>query len=314
VTGLSDTLSLVGDRPAEEILRRLSLDVTRKLDGVLHGDFMGLVPGRGSEPGETRQYEPGDDVRRIDWNVTARTQHPHIRETIADRELEAWLVVDRSSRLDFGTARCEKRDLVLAAAAGIGLLVSRGGNRVGSVILRGAECSTVPPRSGRTHLLGMMERIMDTPRLDGSGPAQLDVALRRVGSMARRRGLVVVISDFATDPDRWGPALGTVALRHSVLCIECLDPRDLELPDVGPIELLDPATGEVREINTSSTRVRHDYAAAAAQQREHIRDTIRGGGAHHLELRTDRDWLMDLARYVSRRRRRAEVLAGGPQR
>lgn len=309
MTGLSDTLSLVGDRPAEEILRRLSLDVTRKLDGVLHGDFMGLVPGRGSEPGETRGYEPGDDVRRIDWNVTARTQHPHIRETIADRELEAWLVVDRSSRLDFGTALCEKRDLVLAAAAGVGLLVSRGGNRVGSVILRGAQCSTAPPRSGRTHLLGMLERIMGTPREDGSGPARLDVALRRVGSMARRRGLVVVISDFATDPEQWRAALGTVALRHSVLCIEVLDPRDLELPDVGPIELMDPATGEVREVNTSSSRIRHDYAVAAAQQREHIRDTIRGAGAHHLELRTDRDWLMDLARYVSRRRRRAEVLA-----
>jgi uncharacterized protein (DUF58 family) len=314
VSGLTDTLSLVGDRPAEEILRRLSLDVTRKLDGVLHGDFMGLVPGRGSEPGETRGYEPGDDVRRIDWNVTARTQHPHIRETIADRELEAWIVVDRSSRLDFGTARCEKRDLVLAAAAGVGLLVSRGGNRVGGVILRGAETSTVPPRNGRTHLLGLLERIMDTPRVDGSGAARLDVALRRVGSMARRRGLVVLVSDFATDPEQWRPALGIVALRHSVLCVEVLDPRDLELPDVGPIELLDPATGDVREVNTSSARVRREYASAAAAQRERIRSTIRGVGANHLELRTDRDWLMDLARYVSRKRRRAEVMAGRAQR
>jgi uncharacterized protein (DUF58 family) len=314
VSGLSDTLSLVGDRPAEEILRRLSLDVTRKLDGVLHGDFMGLVPGRGSEPGETRGYEPGDDVRRIDWNVTARTRHPHIRETVADRELEAWLVVDRSSRLDFGTARCEKRDLVLAAAAGIGLLVSRGGNRVGSVVLRGSECSTVPPRSGRTHLLGLLERVMDTPREDGSGAARLDVALARVGSIARRRGLVVVISDFATDPAQWGTPLGTVALRHSLLCIQVLDPRDLELPDVGSMEFSDPATGDVREVNTSSARVRRDYAAAAALQQEAIRSTIRGSGAHLLELRTDRDWLMDLAAYVSRRRRRAEVLAGRPQR
>ena len=139
MTGLSRTLGLVGDRPAEEILRRLTLDVNRKLDGMLHGDFLGLVPGRGTEPGETRAYEPGDDVRRIDWNVTARMQDPYIRETIADRELEAWLVVDRSARLDFGTANCEKRDLVLAAAAGVGLLTGRGGNRIGALVLRGQD-------------------------------------------------------------------------------------------------------------------------------------------------------------------------------
>jgi uncharacterized protein (DUF58 family) len=185
---------------------------------------------------------------------------------------------------------------------------------VGGVILRGADATTVPPRNGRTHLLSLLERIMATPRTDGSGAARLDVALRRVGSMARRRGLVVVVSDFATDPEQWSPALGIAALRHSVLCIEVLDPRDLELPDVGPIELLDPATGEVREVNTASTRVRQEYAAAAAAQRELIRGTIRGAGANHLELRTDRDWLMDLARYVSRKRQRAEVLAGRAQR
>jgi uncharacterized protein (DUF58 family) len=163
VSGLSSTLGLVGDRPAEEILRRLTLDVTRKLDGMLHGDFMGLVPGRGSELGETRAYEPGDDVRRIDWNVTARTQVPHIRETIADRELEAWMLIDRSARLDFGTANCEKRDLVLAAAAGIGLLTGRGGNRVGAMILRGEDITTVPPRHGRTHLLGILDRVLTSP-------------------------------------------------------------------------------------------------------------------------------------------------------
>jgi uncharacterized protein (DUF58 family) len=314
VSGLTSTLGLVGDRPAEEIIRRLTLDVSRRLDGILHGDFMGLVPGRGSDPGETRGYEPGDDVRRIDWNVTARTQHPHVRETIADRELEAWLVIDRSSRMDFGTATCEKRDLALAAAAGIGLLVTGGGNRVGGVLLRGEDTTTVPPRSGRKHLLGLLERTMSTPREDGTGPAQLDRALRAVGSMAPRRGLVVVISDFGTDPEAWGTALGTVAIRHSVLCIEVLDPRDLELPKAGMIEFVDPATGSVREVNTDSARVRERYAAAAADQREAIRSTIRACGADHLVLRTDGDWVMDLARHVSRRRHRAEVMAGSTPR
>ena len=310
MSGLTETLGLVGDRPAEEIIRRLTLDVSRKLDGMLHGDFMGLVPGRGSEPGETREYQPGDDVRRIDWNVTARTQHPHVRETIADRELETWLLVDRSSRMDFGTASCEKRDLALAASAGMGLLVTGGGNRVGGVLLRGGETETIPPRAGRRNLLGLLERTMATPRSDGTGAAQLEVGLRRVGAMAPRRGLVVVISDFATDPELWGTALGTVALRHSVLCIEVLDPRDLDLPKVGLIEFADPATGRVREVNTDSARVREQYSAEAQARRDALRATIRGAGADHLLMRTDGDWVMDLARHVSRRRHRAEVMAG----
>lgn len=310
MSGLTDTLGLVGERPAEEIIRRLTLDVSRRLDGMLHGDFMGLVPGRGSEPGETREYQPGDDVRRIDWNVTARTQHPHVRETIADRELETWLLVDRSSRMDFGTAACEKRDLALAASAGMGLLVTGGGNRVGGILLRGAETQTIPPRAGRRNLLGLLERTMETPRSDGTGPARLELGLQRVGAMAPRRGLVVVISDFATDPEIWGTALGTVALRHSVLCIEVLDPRDLELPKVGMIEFADPATGAVREVNTDSARVREQYAQEAEHQRAAIRSTIRGAGSDHLVMRTDGDWVMDLARHVSRRRHRAEVMAG----
>jgi uncharacterized protein (DUF58 family) len=308
VSGLSSTLGLVGDRPAEEILRRLTLDVNRRLDGMLHGDFLGLVPGRGSEPGETRAYEPGDDVRRIDWNVTARMQTPHIRETIADRELEAWMLIDRSARLDFGTANCEKRDLVLAAAAGVGLLTGRGGNRVGAMILRGSDIATVPPRHGRTHLLSVLDRVVTSPREDGTGPSDLAAGLRRIGAVAPRRGLVVVISDFLDAPDRWRTALGTVALRHAVLCVEVVDPRELELPPVGLLQFVDPATGATREVNTDDARTRARYAEAAAAQRETIAQAIRGAGADHLTMRTDGDWVLDLARHVSQRRRRAEVL------
>ena len=309
MSGLSSTLGLVGDRPAEEILRRLTLDVTRRLDGMLHGDFMGLVPGRGSELGETRAYEPGDDVRRIDWNVTARMQSPYIRETIADRELEAWMLIDRSARLDFGTANCEKRDLVLAAAAGVGLLTGRGGNRVGALLLRGADITTLPPRHGRTHLLGILDRVITSPREDGTGPSDLGGALKRIGAVAPRRGLVVVISDFLGDPAAWSTALGTVSLRHSVLCIEVVDPRELELPPVGMLQFVDPATGGTREVNTDDARTRARYAEAAAAQRGEIAAAIRSGGADHLVLRTDGDWLLDLARHVTRRRKRAEAMA-----
>ena len=153
---------------------------------MLHGDFMGIVPGRGTEPGETRRYEPGDDVRHIDWNVTARMQQPYIRETIADRELETWMLVDRSPRLDFGTASCEKRDLVLGAAAGIGLLTARGGNRVGAMMLRGPHVTTVPPRQGRRNLLGHPR---PDPRLTPCGRRRHDRPRRRapVARLAWRR-------------------------------------------------------------------------------------------------------------------------------
>ncbi|MFM7069126.1 MAG: DUF58 domain-containing protein [Actinomycetes bacterium] len=310
-TGLSATLGLVGDRPAEEILRRLTLDVTRRLDGMLHGDFLGLVPGQGTEPGETRSYEPGDDVRRIDWNVTARMQRPHIRQTIAERELELWMVIDRSPRLDFGTVNCEKRDLVVAASAGIGLLSARGGNRIGAVIVRGDEVTTVPPGQGRKHLLGLLDRTMRTPREDGAGPASLGAALRRTGAVARRRGMVVVLSDFLGDPDSWRTDLGVIGLRHAVLCVQVVDPRELELPPVGTLHFVDPATGATREVNTDDARLRGRYAAAAAAQQSGIARALREAGADHLQLRTDSDWLMDLARHVTQRRRQSASASPG---
>ncbi len=314
MAGLSSTLGLVGDRPVEEIIRRLTLDITRRLDGMLHGDYMGIVPGRGSEPGEARQYAPGDDVRHIDWNVTARMRDPYLRETIADRELETWILIDRSPGLDFGTAECEKRDLALAAAAGVGLMTARGGNRVGAVMLRGNDVTTMPPRQGRKNLLGILDRIIRSPRDIGAGPSDLNAGLRRINAVAPRRGLVVVISDFLGDSASWKTALGAVALRHAVLCVEVIDPRDVELPAVGLIHMVDPATGAVREVNTDSRAVREAYAEHTREQRRTIAEAIRGAGADHLVMRTDGDWLMDLAQHVSGKRRRAEMTAGRPNR
>src|SRR6185437_12379410 len=140
-------------------LRKLELTVRRKLDGVLHGDHLGLLPGPGSEPGESRLYQPGDDVRRMDWSVTARTTHPHIRQTVADRELETWLVADLSASLDFGTAECEKRDLVVAAAAAVAHLTQGGGNRIGAIIATGAGITRVPARGGRPAIQHLLREI-----------------------------------------------------------------------------------------------------------------------------------------------------------
>ena len=292
----------------DDILRRLELTITHRLDGLLHGDHLGLVPGHGSELGETRGYVAGDDVRRIDWNVTARMQSPYIRSTIADRELESWIVVDRSPSLDFGTADCEKSDLALAAAAAIGFLADHTGNRIGAVLLDPDGERVFPARGGRRHLQSILHALVTAePTADGSS-VDLAASLGRLAPTLRRRGLVVVISDFL-DPGDWERSLRILATRHEVLAIEILDPRELELPAVGRLSLVDPETGRTLQVDTSAARLRTRYAEAAAAQREAIAGALRRAGAGHLQLRTDRDWVHDLVQYVARRRMRA----AGPQ-
>jgi len=294
----------------DEVLRRLDLAVSHKLDGLLHGDHQGLVPGHGSELGETRAYQPGDDVRRIDWNVTARLQDPHVRDTIADRELEAWVAVDLSPSLEFGTAWCEKRDLAVSAAAAIGFLTARAGNRLGAVLFRPDGTVTMPPRNGRQNLMALLHRIVTAPT-GGEGRTDLPAGLTRLAALARRRGLVAVVSDFLADPDSWERPLSLIAARHDVIAIEVLDPRELSLPDVGVLSLVDPATGEQRDVPTADRRLRERYAAAAAEQRNDIAAAIRRAGADHLVLRTDSDWLLDVVRFVAGRRQRVSARRAG---
>ncbi|HEY3997073.1 MAG TPA: DUF58 domain-containing protein [Mycobacterium sp.] len=287
-------------------LRTLELTVKRKLDGVLHGDHLGLIPGPGSEPGESREYQPGDDVRRMDWAVTARTAHPHVRQMIADRELETWLVVDMSASLDFGTTVCEKRDLAVAAAAAIMFLNSGGGNRLGALIANGETTTRVPARSGRQHEHTLLRTIATTPRAPVGVRGDLATAIDALRRPERRRGMAVIISDFL-GPINWMRPLRAVSARHEVLAIEVIDPRDVELPDIGDVVLQDAESGVTREF-TIDAQLREDFAKAAAAHRADVSRTIRSCGAPLLTLRTDRDWIADIVRFVESRRRGA--LAG----
>ena len=320
---------------SEATLRRLELLVTRRLEGLLHGDHQGLVPGGGTEPGEGRVYRAGDDVRRMDWNVTARSIEPHVRDTIADREMETWIVVDGSASLDFGTADCEKRDLALAAVAAFAFLTARSGNRVGSIVVGPGAPKVVPPRSGREAVLALLYALDRRPRAEQGTPPLAD-AFRRAQFAARRRGLVVVVSDFlelgqkparpaelGQGPARpaelgqrparpaelgqkpaWQRELRALASRHEVVAVEVRDPRDAQLAPVGLLTLVDPETGHLLEVQTSNKKVRERFAEAAAAQRDATGRAVRAAGASHLVLSTDRDWMLDVVRFVASRRRR----------
>jgi uncharacterized protein (DUF58 family) len=280
------------------------------LDGLLQGDHAGLLPGHGSETGEARPYDAGDDTRRIDWSVTARTGEPHVRDTVADHELELWLVLDTSPSLEFGTDEMTKADLAWAAAGAMALLAARGGNRIGAVTTSG-DHRRVPARSGREHVGALLAALHHARprrgevRAEGSLAGTLD-ALRRG---ALRRGMVVVASDFL-DPSPWPRALRALAARHDVLVLEVVDRRELSLPNVGTLLVEDCESGRRRYLDTSSATVRDRYAEAALAQRDRIGRDLTSAGVEHVRLHTDRDWVTDLVRSVAARKARRHASRG----
>jgi len=295
--------------PAASV-RRLHLQVSTRLDGLLQGDHLGYLPGPGTEPAEARPYSPGDDVRRMDWAVAARTGDPYVRDAVAERELETTLLVDLTASMSFGTVRSEKRGVAIALAAAVGHLATGPGDRLGAVVL--AEgVRRLPARSGRQAVLALLHVLQETRPVDGVGPTLAD-GLRALTVPPRRRGLTVVLSDLlggaaagqtgAAEPS-WAKPLRLLSRRHDVLVVEVVDPRELELPSMGVLRLVDPESGRHLEVQTSDRRLRERYAAAAAVRRCGHAAAVRRAGAGHLVLRTDSDWLPELARFLALRRR-----------
>jgi uncharacterized protein (DUF58 family) len=225
----------------------------------------------------------------------------HVRETIADRELETWAVVDLSASLDFGTAACQKRDLAIAGLAAVGHLTVHGGNRLGAVVTTGERVDRYPAMPGRLAAERLLRSVVATPRASGGRRGDLAAALESLRRPPRRRGLVVVVSDFLGDSD-WERPLRGLSARHDLLAVEVVDPRELELPDVGVLTLADPETGALHEVQTADPALRRRYAEAAGQQRGEIARALRAAGAAHLRLRTDTDWLLDMVRFVAAQR------------
>ncbi|MBL8931741.1 MAG: DUF58 domain-containing protein [Kineosporiaceae bacterium] len=291
----------------ERVLRRLEWRVIRRLDGRLQGDYRSLFRGTGVDVSELREYEPGDDLRQIDWNVTARTDIPHVREYFEDREVTAWLVLDRSPSMVFGPVERAKHLVATEVAATLAQLLARGGNRIGAVLFDTTVEQTIPPAHGRTQVLRILHALT-TPtasatRRPAGSVTDLAGALRATAGIARRRSLIVVVSDFQTARD-WDAPLAQLARRHDVVPVQILDQREFELPDVGGIYVEDAETGEQIYVDTADAAFRHRLRAAAQARQAELVAAARSAGTDLYSVSTDEDLVRALARIAELRRRR----------
>ncbi len=281
----------------ERSVETLEMPVGRRIHGLLPGDDPAVAIGRGLEIDRVRPYVPGDDVRRIDWNVTARTGETHVREDVPERQLTTWILLDRSASMHFGTADRRKADVAAGAAAVLGRVATRRANRLGVITFGdGAEKVTIP-RAARPGFLGVVTALRAPLREDGGGSTSPARALSLVAGTRSIRGLVVIVSDFRGPLD-WLPQLADVAGRHQVLAIEVADPREDELVDVGELALVDPETGALLRVDTGDRHLRESFAAAAASERAALVRELRRLRVGHIRLTTSGAWLPTLVRHL----------------
>jgi uncharacterized protein (DUF58 family) len=285
------------------VIRGLDLHVRRRIDSLVPGEHRAPAFGTGTELAQVRPYELGDDVRQMDWAVTARLQEPHVRVQVAERTLTTWVLLDLSPSMTFGTADRRKADVAEGAALAVGHLATRQGNRVGVLTFGGHELRALRPRQGRRGLLQLQLALRSEHAPDGVGATMLGEALQRTARLARQRGLVVIVSDFR-GPRDWQMPMLRLLNRHQVLALEVRDPREQELVAVGDLWLVDPETGRQLRVDTAKRKIRERFAARAAEERESLAAELRRAGAEHVVLSTRGDWLRELAAKLNRRRRR----------
>ena len=282
----------------EAILRALDITVGRRMNGLLSGDYRSRALGLGTELAQVREYQPGDDVRQIDWNVTARTTVPHVRVQVADRVLTTWLMLDTSPSMGFGTADRRKYDVAEGVAVAVGQVATRHGNALGIMSFGDAHGRTIPPGQGRKGMLGLLTVLRNDPAPEGGGATSLGTAVRALSRMAGHSRLVVIVSDFR-GPRDWADALVELCGRHAVIAAEVRDPREQELPDVGDLWLVDPETGRQLRVDTRSKKLRDRFASAASEERAEVARLLARAGAGHVVLSTKGDWLRTFAGFLS---------------
>ncbi|NIM42160.1 MAG: DUF58 domain-containing protein [Hydrogenophaga sp.] len=304
---------------ADALLRRLEWTVLRRLDGLLQGHYKTLMRGSGLDLADLREYQLHDDVRHIDWNVTARLQQPHVRVFTEDREMAAWFLLDLSPSVDFGSGEQRKSDVLLQFTAVLARLISGQGNRVGAMVYgsqgRARVETMLPARGGRNHVLRLMQMLMPRPTAKEAVPAgeaatRLGDLLRSAVFTVRQRSTVFVVSDFISQPG-WERPLGELARRHDVVAVRLVDPLELDLPDLGLIPIRDAETGEQIVVDTHDKGFRQRFARIAAQREAQLRESLARAGVDTLELATDEDLADAVLRFVDLRERRVRQGAGG---
>jgi uncharacterized protein (DUF58 family) len=287
----------------ERVLRRLEWRVLRRLDGRLAGDYRTVFRGTGVDVADLREYQYGDDLRHIDWNVTARTDITHVREYLEDREVTAWLLLDASASMDFGPVERRKHLVLTEVAATVAQLLSRGGNRVGALMFDAGVRDTIPPGNGRNHVLRILARLLATPGTGATGTTDLGAALRAALGIVRRRSLIVIVSDFLSSPG-WQGLLGQLARRHDVVAIQVVDRREFELPAAGMIYVEDAETGEVIFVDTDDPGFQQRLRAQADERQATLVADLRSAGLDLFTVSTDEDMVRALFRVAALRRRR----------
>ena len=295
---------------AEHVLRRLEWTVIRRLDGLLQGDYRTLMRGAGLDLADLREYQHHDDVRHIDWNVTARLQVPHVRVFTEDREMAAWFLLDLSPSVDFGSGEQRKRQVSAELVAVLARMLTRHGNRVGAMLYGSGVDSVIPARGGRRHVLHLLNSIQVRPASVEAGPTRLNELLEAGGAMIKRRSTVFVVSDFITEPG-WEKPLARLAQRHEVVAVRLLDPMELQLPDLGLLTIRDAETGEQLLVDTHDAGFRRRFARIAAQREADLRQALVRAGVDALELSTDGDLVDAVMRFTEMRKRRSRRTAGG---
>ena len=287
----------------ERTLRHLDWTVIRRLDGLLQGDYRTVFRGQGLDLADIREYVPGDDVRNIDWNVTARLDSPHVREYLEDREVTAQFLLDMSPSVDFGTANALKRDLLVDFVAVVARILTRNGNRVGAVVYGGHVEKVVPARTGRIQALRLIDELQRRPRVDRAPATSLSELLETALSTYKRRSLIFVISDFFTTPG-WERPLTLLARHHEVIAVRLVDPRERALPDIGFVILTDAETGEHLHIDTHDARFRKRFADAASRRDAALATAFARAQVDVLELSTEEDLVRSVVKFATTRKMR----------
>jgi uncharacterized protein (DUF58 family) len=307
VAGLPD------DRNAEALLKRLEWTVLRRLDGLLQGDHRTLMRGAGLDLADLREYQHHDDVRHIDWNVTARLQQPYVRQFTEDRELSAWFLVDLSASVDFGSNRFTKRAVAREFVGVLARLLTRHGNRVGALLYGNRVDTVLPARGGRVHVLELLQRMAERPPEAAAGQTDLRELLLVAQRTIKRRSTIFIVSDFIS-PTGWEKALGHLAQRHEVTAVRLFDALEMDLPDIGLVTMKDAESGEQIVVDTHNRRFRERFQAAAERRETALREALAAAGVDTLELGTDDDLVDSVLRFADLKKQRSRLAnwsAGG---